>query len=121
MSGNRFALHSRTIIELSEYLMEIYGSQVIHNCKLCKEIVISGIVCESCTAKMHRHCAKRYFKTQTDCMSCKKPMTEEQLSLLRESSKSSQSATQYSSQRDVKNVSLANNTQESADGSRRRK
>jgi non-structural maintenance of chromosomes element 1 len=125
ISGNRFALHSRTILELTDYLIDVYGERspqnLLINCKLCKEIVISGIACESCTSKMHRHCAKRYYKTQNDCISCKKPMTEEQLSLLRESNKSSQNATQSSSQRDVKNVSLINNTQGSADGSRRRK
>lgn len=115
MSGNKFALHSRTIIELSQYLDEVYGDQVISHCKLCKEIVVSGISCESCSTKMHRHCAKRYFKTQTDCMSCKKPMSDEQISLLRESNKNSQSTSQAI--RDFKNATQATN----GDGSRRRK
>jgi hypothetical protein len=99
LGGNRFALHSRAILELSQYLVEIYTNQVIVNCKLCKEIVISGVTCESCTAKTHRHCAKRYFKNQTDCLSCKNPMTDEQIMMLRDGKVQSTQQTQ----KDVKN------------------
>ena len=123
LGSNRYALHSRSILELSQYLVEIYGNQLIANCKLCKEIVISGVVCETCTTKMHRHCAKKYFKNQTDCLSCKRPLSEEQISMLRAPNRSSQVGSSSSgsqmTQKDVKNVTLLKNTQAS-DGTRRK-
>lgn len=88
---NELGLHGRAVLELSQYLLEVYGSELINNCKLCKEIVISGISCENCAIKMHRHCAKKYFKGKADCIACKKPFTSESLStLVRDNSQSSQ-------------------------------
>lgn len=123
VTSSKIALHSRTIIELSQYFTEVYGTQSVINCQLCKEIVIVGVQCETCSIKLHRHCAKKYFQKSTDCPSCKNAFSNEQVSMLRDSgantskSGSSQLSTQAAASantsqlnnqtfRDVKNVTL---------------
>jgi len=111
---NEIGLHGRAILELEQYLLEVYGSELISNCKLCKEIVVSGISCENCAVKMHRHCAKKYFKNASDCIACKKPFNSDNISvLMRERSQASQSqlsSTQAGATQESFNATQSNTT-----------
>jgi non-structural maintenance of chromosomes element 1 len=82
---NSICIHGRTILELSEYIVENYG-ELVKKCQICKNIVISGISCEqeNCSVKMHNYCAKRLFANQKNCSKCKIPFSDEQLSEMKE-------------------------------------
>jgi hypothetical protein len=75
LNGSKIALHSRTLMELSQYLLEVYGPQMLSKCESCKEIAIIYEQCESCSIKMHKYCVKRVYqkKLSTNCNYCNAP------------------------------------------------
>jgi hypothetical protein len=83
---NNVTLHGRAIAELSQYIKQLYkDSDVLNYCQMCKSLVLSGFTCESCSAKMHRFCAKQLFKKTTGCPGCRAKFTDDQVEELNES------------------------------------
>lgn len=78
---NTLTLHGRTIIELGSYIKEVFEDDVLKNCSLCKNILLNGIECESCDAKIHRYCAKKAFrdKPEKKCPKCNKQELKDSL------------------------------------------
>ena len=75
---NMIALHGRTLIELSHYLMEVFGDQQLNRCFWCKNLLMIGIGCDKCDMKLHKHCAKALLaKTNNKCPSCKETFSVE--------------------------------------------
>jgi hypothetical protein len=75
LTGSKIALHGRAIMELSQYLFEVYGPEVISTCESCKEIVVIHEQCENCSIKMHRYCVKRVYQKRpnNNCTYCNAP------------------------------------------------
>lgn len=65
------SLSVRSMIELDPYFREVY-EDMITICQMCKQIVLQGQTCTNCDAKLHLHCATRYFKNKNElkCLSC---------------------------------------------------
>lgn len=82
---NKFTLHGRALIELSQYIKQVLDNEIINHCYLCKSIVLIYFGCENCSSKMHRHCAKRLLKESQDCPSCRYKFNSEQIKDLFES------------------------------------
>jgi hypothetical protein len=82
-ANSNLGLHGRAIIELGQYLVEVYGQDSVLNCTMCQQIVIYGVQCEQCLSKMHTHCAKKYFKNRKDCVSCKNVFADEDIIAVR--------------------------------------
>ncbi|KAI7876583.1 hypothetical protein K492DRAFT_172403 [Lichtheimia hyalospora FSU 10163] len=51
-----YALSPRSTVELESYLCKTYGSNYIHHCIVCSEIVTRGKQCRSCSVYVHHHC-----------------------------------------------------------------
>ena len=64
-------LGARSTMELDLYLKE-YLPQNVKECNLCKFICIRGTCCEFCSAKLHSHCAEKYFSRIQVCPNCGK-------------------------------------------------
>ena len=80
---NNITLHGRAIVELSQYIKQLYkDSDVLNYCQMCKALVLSGFACESCSCRLHRFCARNLFKKSTDCPGCRVKFTEEQVAEL---------------------------------------
>lgn len=82
---NMITLHGRALIELSQYIKQIFDNDLIGYCFLCKSIVLSYFSCEHCSIKMHKYCAKRVFKNTKDCPSCKATFSNDRVSTLLDS------------------------------------
>lgn len=78
-SPNMITLHGRTLIELSQYIKQIFAAEDLSYCCLCKDLVVNSFKCSACSAKFHRYCAKRIFKGSKDCLSCKQTFSSEQI------------------------------------------
>lgn len=85
-NNNMITLHGRAILELHDYISEMFSEQLINYCVICQVLVLCGISCNNCdNAKMHYHCAANVFKAQKNCKTCKNPFSDEQIENLRES------------------------------------
>lgn len=51
-----YALATRATVELETYLCQTYGSNHIHHCIICTEMVTRGKRCRSCSGYIHHHC-----------------------------------------------------------------
>lgn len=89
---NMITLHGRAMIELSQYMTEVFDNEVLNKCSLCKSLLLNGVSCNSCSIKLHRHCSRKFFEKQKTCPNCKKEFTDEQIKELRESINSAKSA-----------------------------
>lgn len=79
---NNYTLHGRAIIELDQYLKDVYGKET---CFRCKKLLIVGMKCSSCGKQIHRACAKEFFNNQYyECTHCKQKFTETEISSLKE-------------------------------------
>ncbi|XP_071807602.1 non-structural maintenance of chromosomes element 1 homolog [Asterias amurensis] len=69
-SQGEISLAPRAIMELEDYLTDVYEEDIRH-CHLCKEIVLKGQIC-SCGLKLHKFCAARLFRGGGDfkCPKC---------------------------------------------------
>ncbi|XP_067128366.1 non-structural maintenance of chromosomes element 1 homolog [Centruroides vittatus] len=65
------SLSVRSMIELDPYFREVYEEN-IKICLMCKQIVLQGQICADCDAKLHSHCATRYFRNKNElkCLNC---------------------------------------------------
>jgi non-structural maintenance of chromosomes element 1 len=80
---NMITLHGRALIELDQYISELYIDEMLNNCFICKSIVLlAGYSCKNCPIKLHRHCARTLFKKQTDCPKCRFKVAKEQIAQL---------------------------------------
>ncbi|CAH1760440.1 11488_t:CDS:2 [Entrophospora sp. SA101] len=69
----KYSLSQRTILELQSYLKEEFDENIFE-CVVCLEIVTKGQRCElqDCKARLHNHCADRYFsQNEKICPICK--------------------------------------------------
>ncbi|CAF0754394.1 unnamed protein product [Brachionus calyciflorus] len=99
-SPNMITLHGRALIELSQYIKQIFGAEDLNYCYLCKNLVMASFRCPGCSCKLHRFCAKRLFKGTKDCPSCKKTFKTDEINELLESinsAKNSYASSQFSS------------------------
>ena len=79
---NQVTLHGRALLELSQYIKQVFDPEILQNCHLCKSLVLIYFDCENCSIRMHRHCAKKFFKEVKDsckCPKCHKPISAEHL------------------------------------------
>ncbi|RNA26933.1 non-structural maintenance of chromosomes element 1 -like protein [Brachionus plicatilis] len=98
---NMITLHGRALIELCQYIKQIFPPEDLSYCYLCKFIVLNNFSCSGCSMKLHRYCAKRFFKGGKDCPSCKQSFSKDQIDGLLESLSSAKNAyacSQFSSQ-----------------------
>ena len=63
----RLALHGRAVLELNEYLNEIFDETTLNYCPLCKKLVLCGVSCDTCLKKVHFSCGKMYFAREKKC------------------------------------------------------
>jgi len=70
------SLSARSIIELEIYIKEVHKEDAVV-CPACNVLIIRGQRCAkaNCTVRVHKHCAKKIFKTGTQrkCPNCKTP------------------------------------------------
>jgi len=86
-------LHGRAIIELGQYMSELFEPDMLNTCFRCKKMVVVGFKCNSCSKKYHRNCAKDIFTTtHRDCLSCKSAFTDKQINELKETLNSAKAA-----------------------------
>lgn len=97
---NRITLHGRALIELSQYIGELYDADTLNFCTRCKKLLILGIKCENCPSMYHRGCAKEIFSTHKDCISCKKAIDKEKINELIKSISASKDAYAAKNSRD---------------------
>ncbi|XP_023572152.1 non-structural maintenance of chromosomes element 1 homolog isoform X2 [Octodon degus] len=66
-----FTLHGRAILEMEQYIREMYPDAV-KVCNICHGLLIQGQSCETCGIRMHLPCVARYFQTNPDphCPHC---------------------------------------------------
>lgn len=76
---NMITLHGRAIIELSQYIKQIFPPEDLSFCFLCKNLVLNSFKCSGCSIKLHRYCARRFFKGSKDCPSCKQTFSSDQV------------------------------------------
>ncbi|KAF9163951.1 hypothetical protein DFQ26_001952 [Actinomortierella ambigua] len=86
-SAGAYSLSMRTLLELQTYLKETYPDQ-IQECTLCMDIITKGQRCQvsACAARLHHHCAQRYFQNRTNkaCPTCQSQWTGAMLIGLRD-------------------------------------
>jgi hypothetical protein len=82
---NMITLHGRAVIELSQYIAEIFDKELLCYCALCNSLVLSGVSCENCSCKIHRACAKNLFKSQKCCRKCRNEFPDSQIEFIKES------------------------------------
>ncbi|KAF9970034.1 hypothetical protein BGZ73_007361 [Actinomortierella ambigua] len=77
-SAGAYSLSMRTLLELQTFLKETYPNQ-IQECTLCMDIITKGQRCQvsACAARLHHHCAQRYFQNRTNktCPTCQSQWT----------------------------------------------
>lgn len=81
---NMVTLHGRTLIELFQYLTELFDEKTLKYCVRCKKLILIGIKCDgqNCGKLMHRSCAKEMFTGHKSCLSCDKKFTDETIASL---------------------------------------
>lgn len=81
---NMVTLHGRALIELFQYITELFDEKNLNYCVRCKKLVLIGIKCggENCGKLMHRYCAKEMFTGHKSCLSCNKKFTDETITSL---------------------------------------
>lgn len=89
---NKITLHGRAIIELSQYINELYDSETLNFCARCKKLLVLGIKCDNCLCMYHRACAKDIFSNHKDCISCKKTVDDNKIKELLKSINNSKDA-----------------------------
>ncbi|XP_033242077.1 non-structural maintenance of chromosomes element 1 homolog [Drosophila miranda] len=62
-------LGPRTLVELSFYLRSNHAEN-IESCKLCSNLVLWDIRCDSCHIQYHRDCIRKFLQKRSDCPSC---------------------------------------------------
>lgn len=85
---NKITLHGRALLELGQYIKQIVDNESLHNCHLCKNLVLNYFACENCSVRMHRYCAKKFYKDAQKCPSCHQTVSGELLNDMLESMKS---------------------------------
>ena len=60
-------LHGRALIELQDYLTELFEENILNTCLLCSKIVLCGVSCDHCSIKLHYYCGKKYFEREKKC------------------------------------------------------
>ena len=89
---NKITLHGRALIELSQYITELYDANTLNYCTRCKKLLVLGIKCENCPSMYHRACAKEIFSNHKDCISCKTTVDENKIKELLKSISNSKEA-----------------------------
>ncbi|XP_076086288.1 non-structural maintenance of chromosomes element 1 homolog isoform X2 [Mytilus galloprovincialis] len=63
ISRGRVSLATRALLELEQYILEVY-SNITDKCNVCKRLCVKGQSCDSCNTKLHFHCATRFFQNK---------------------------------------------------------
>ncbi|XP_041358755.1 non-structural maintenance of chromosomes element 1 homolog [Gigantopelta aegis] len=61
LTRGRVSLATRAILELEQYIKDVYPDTA-KMCNLCKKLCLKGQGCEECGTKFHLHCASRFFR-----------------------------------------------------------
>ena len=72
------AIGPRCLLELRQFIEGEY-EEYISECQICSDIVFNGETCVNaqCSAKLHHHCAKQWFRGKPrKCISCTNPWQE---------------------------------------------
>ncbi|KAL0616998.1 Non-structural maintenance of chromosomes element 1-like protein [Plecturocebus cupreus] len=66
-----FTLHGRAILEMEQYIQEMYPDTV-KICNICHSLLIQGQSCETCGIRMHLPCVAKYFQSNAErrCPHC---------------------------------------------------
>ncbi|KAM5227704.1 non-structural maintenance of chromosomes element 1 homolog [Ctenodactylus gundi] len=66
-----FTLHGRAILELGQYIREMYPDAV-KVCNICHNLLIQGQSCETCGIRMHLPCVAKFFQSNREprCPHC---------------------------------------------------
>lgn len=66
-----FTLHGRAILEMEQYIREVYPDAV-KVCNICHGLLIQGQSCETCGIRMHLPCVAKYFQSNAEprCPHC---------------------------------------------------
>ncbi|EDW37329.1 GL25588 [Drosophila persimilis] len=62
-------LGPRTLVELGFYLRSNHAEN-IESCKLCSNLVLWDIRCDSCHIQYHRDCIRKFLQKRSNCPSC---------------------------------------------------
>ncbi|XP_031770464.1 non-structural maintenance of chromosomes element 1 homolog isoform X2 [Galleria mellonella] len=79
---NNYALGVRAIHEFESYFRQNMPD-VVEDCCLCKQIVLRGFNCPSCSLAVHNRCLKRYLEKVEKWPCCKTDFSASQLEQLR--------------------------------------
>lgn len=63
MTHGKISLATRSLLELDQYILEIYQDDV-EKCNICKKLCLKGQTCPSCGTKLHFHCASKLFEKE---------------------------------------------------------
>ena len=61
INRGRVSLATRSLLELEQYILDVY-QMITDKCNVCKRLCVKGQVCDSCSTKLHFHCATRFFQ-----------------------------------------------------------
>uniref|UniRef100_A0A2K5DZF2 Non-structural maintenance of chromosomes element 1 homolog n=1 Tax=Aotus nancymaae TaxID=37293 RepID=A0A2K5DZF2_AOTNA len=66
-----FTLHGRAILEMEQYIREMYPDAA-KICNICHSLLIQGQSCETCGIRMHLPCVAKYFRSNAEprCPHC---------------------------------------------------
>uniref|UniRef100_A0A0B6ZPW6 Non-structural maintenance of chromosomes element 1 homolog n=2 Tax=Arion vulgaris TaxID=1028688 RepID=A0A0B6ZPW6_9EUPU len=64
-SDGKISLSVRSIVELDQYLKDMY-QEVIKMCYICTKICLLGEICPKCGIKIHKKCAQTLFDNRTE-------------------------------------------------------
>uniref|UniRef100_A0A8D0GS87 Non-structural maintenance of chromosomes element 1 homolog n=2 Tax=Sphenodon punctatus TaxID=8508 RepID=A0A8D0GS87_SPHPU len=67
-----YTLHTRSIIEMEQFLLNRY-QDLARKCHICRSLAVQSQVCEDCGIGMHLPCVAKFFRGQTEprCPQCK--------------------------------------------------
>lgn len=63
INKGKVSLATRSLLELEQYILDMYQN-ITDKCNVCKRLCVKGQVCDSCSTKLHFHCATRFFQNK---------------------------------------------------------
>ncbi len=89
-----YSLAPRSLLELEQYIIETYPD--VTKCNMCSQLCLQGHCCGECDAKMHFHCAARFFdkKNEKTCPSLSCSAKWDHVTVVAASQKDAASSTQ---------------------------
>lgn len=62
LTSGRVSLSTRSLLELEQYILDMYEDSTSCRCNACKHICLKGQTCDNCGTKLHFYCASRFFR-----------------------------------------------------------